>query len=135
MSRNRAVADPRWDGVEVANLWKIVCRETEDDLDKRLAAYETAARAIAETGKWKEWEAVKRPGGQIKGYRRLRAGDWFIRDDETGVVQGPFATKKLCLAIVRAKSGTKIGTGVYTAAGSTLFTRAQSEAVLGVEAD
>ena len=131
----RKFADPRWDGVEVENLWKVVCRETDEGLDKRFRAYDAATKAILLTGKWKEWETVTGPGGQILGYRRLRPNDWFIRDDETGEVKGPFPTKRLCLATVRAKSGTKISTGVYATEGSTLFTRAQSKAVLGMEVD
>lgn len=119
----------------MANLWKVVCRETPDEPGRRSKAYKTATRAIVRDGKWKSWEVVRRPSGQVIGYRKLREGDWFIRDDETGAVQGPFATKKLCLSIVREQTGTKISPGVYTAGGSTIFTRAQSKAVLGEEVE
>ena len=125
---SRRVTDPRWDGVELPSLYKVVCRETPDDTPRRLKVYEKATRAIRRTGKWKEWEAVKRADGQIIGYRRLRAGDWFIRrTDGTGEVRGPFKTKRLCLANVREQKGTKVSPGVYTAGDYTLFTRESGE--------
>jgi len=94
---------------------------------------EVATTAILSEGEWKGWEVVRRPTGQVIGYRKLREGDWFIRNDETRAVEGPFATKRLCLATVRERSGTKVGTGVYKAGNYTLFTRAQQDAVLGKE--
>ena len=134
MSRNRTINDPRWEGVEVASLWKVVCRETDPEAD-RIEVYKEATTAVVETGRWREWEAVMRPGGQITGFRRLRAGDWFTMEIETGEVAGPFTTKRLALATIREKSASKIEAGVYEAGGHRIFTREAAKAATGKEVD
>jgi hypothetical protein len=132
-SKGRRNSDPRWDGVEVANLYKVVCRETDTEAD-RLKVLDRAQRAIVKTGRWKEWEAVKRPTGQIIGYRKLRDGDWFVVDNN-GCFEGPFKTKRLCLAKLRVKSATKIDSGIYQAGDNRICTRARLDDVLSSDED
>ena len=126
----------------------------EGILTKRRAGWDKAgeftgldARALSECVPWEEYDeatdAISRPpyrygewvavfhprgGDQIVGYAREREGDWFIRTGSQ--IQGPFDTKKLCLAVVRGKSATKVEAGVYLHNDSTIFTRGKSERVL-----
>lgn len=112
----------------------MVAQATDPEAD-RLKVYKQAERAIARTGKWKDYEAVKNEQGQILGYRKLRAGDWFVarKVNDQWNVEGPFQTKRLCLAVVKEKKASYVTTGVYEAGGAILFTRENAVAAIGRE--
>lgn len=91
--------------------------------------YEAATEAMIKDGKYGEWHAVFHPrSDQIVGYRRERGNEWFIRTG--GEINGPFSTKKLCLAVVKGKSATKVEAGIYLHNDSTIFTRDKADRVL-----
>lgn len=122
--------------VPFPTMWKVVVHATPGDLTEkeRLAVYNKASDAFAKDGRWNGYVTMfreLRSGLKIPvGYRWANPKDWFLRREAEGEVEGPFQTKKLILANLRAKSASKTDSpGVYKVGDAVLFTRDRAAAV------
>lgn len=126
----RKSRDPYGDA-QFASLWQVVVHATEQEVD-RFKVYRDAAKAMVKDGQWLAYRMLfaTTPSGYRYhvGYRYANPRDWFILP-KGGEVDGPFRSKKLCLRVVRAKSATKVDSGVYAVGDTMIFTRAQAGAV------
>ena len=123
----RSDNDPRWAGVELPSLWRVLVRvHGEDEASDH---YPDAVRAIAETGRYGEWHAVFNGFGQVLGYKRLNPKEWFTFGKDDGKLNGPFPTKRLALATQRLKSARTVEAGVYETDDHYFFTRDRAERV------
>jgi hypothetical protein len=122
--------DPYGDA-QFASLWQVVVHATEQGVD-RFKVYAEAAKAMIADHQWRAYRMLFAQTGSgyryHVGYRYANPRDWFILPKD-GEVNGPFRSKKLCLRVVRAKSATKVDSGVYAVGDTMIFTRAQAGAV------
>jgi hypothetical protein len=128
MSRHAAAGDPRWEGVQLPSLWRVLVRvHGEADASSH---YQAAVEAIKADRKYGEWAAVMKPGTeQIIGYRRINPKEWYTRNESTGTIRGPFSTKRLALSALREKSASKAGSGIYRTPQHAVFTRDRATAL------
>jgi hypothetical protein len=117
--------DPRWDGVELPSLWRVLVRVHGEEAAS--GQYTEAVKAVLSTGKYGEWHTVTNDHGQILGYRRLNPKEWFTFGKDSGEIGGPFPTKRLTLSALRAKKAAKVEGGIYETEEHYVFTRDRAE--------
>ena len=107
-------ADPRYEGVELPSLYRVVVREVGED--RALAAFPAAERAIIKTLRWRDWRAVRR-GAQVIGYRRAKPKAWFFCPEggRTEDCDGPFVSKSIIKSRLHIRSTRKRSAGIYDA--------------------
>ena len=121
--------DPR-DAAQFHSLWDVVVHASGPEDDREIL-YDTAAAAMVEDHRWREYIMVFTPKRHLHvGYRYANPKDWFLLDANGGI-DGPFKAKRHALKKIRAQKSATVGPGVYTAkvdgAEYTLFTRDRAE--------
>jgi len=132
--RNQKFADPRYEGVELPSLWRVVVREVGEDMAH--ATYPAAERAIVRDLRWRDWRAVRR-GSQVTGYRRAKPKAWFFCPEagRTEDCEGPFRSKNIIKSRLRIRSTRKRSAGIYDADSPegmfVVFTRDRADSLFG----
>lgn len=114
---------------QFGSLWKVVVHATADTED-RLAVYRDAWAAMVRDRRWRSYRMIFSPvKGFHVGYAYANPRDWYVLNETTDEVEGPFGSKKMCLRVAREKRGRKVQPGVYAAGDYLIFTRANAEDV------
>ena len=133
MSKRRGYEDP-YAAARFGSLWQVVVHATSDTEDRR-KVYAEAHASMVKNHRWRDYRMVFSPvKGFHVGFRFARLTDWFLRDNKEQTTEGPFASKKIILRKLGARSSQRAEvTGIYTVgADYTLFTPERAD-VLGID--